>query len=298
MTTDEALALIRESTPYKTENGQLVAAWTRWARNNPGEATKLDAFVADAAPPPQLETKFGKGWVALIGNEATQPEPEPVRTLMKGAIVVIAGNMNVDLLRQAGVTHVAVELTAENGVDFATSRWDGFQRGWFIVSRGNDGDTIAKSLAAAALGTFAIVDTESHKTDIGGSRAWTDTLYAAVRSKLGQNWPLYNITFGVNSSPEVVNHIAFRRWNVAPIWEAYGSEGSTYGVDRTAEKAALEGWVRPHIALGDKSLVRDVVDLKAGAALALGGVWLYGADMGPAQEALAAGAASALRGLA
>ena len=54
---------------------------------------------------------------------------------MKGAIVVVAGNIDPELLRQAGVTHVAVELTDNNLRDFATSRWDGFVRGGFHVAR-------------------------------------------------------------------------------------------------------------------------------------------------------------------
>lgn len=300
MTTAEALALIRSSTPYVTMDGILDIAWTRWSIANPGEALKLDEFVAGAIPMPSLATKWGRGWASLIGNDAIPPAA--VRApLVKGAIVVVAGNMNVDLLRQAGVTHVAAQSNA-NDVDFGTARWQGFAKGWFVVSRGNDGDAIANALGLAQLThpdvTFAIVDTEAHKTDIGGSLAWTDTLYAALRSRLGKDFPLFNITFGVNSSPAVVNHIAFQRHNVTPIWEAYNDAGATYGVDRTAEKAELEGWTRPHIALGDKSLVKDALDLRAGAATGLGGVWLYAADNGPAQEALSAGVAATLRGLA
>lgn len=302
MTTADALALIRLSAPYLAGGGRLDAAFALWTAANPGEASKLNSFVADATPPPQLATKFGRGWVTLIGNGVTQPMPEPMRKLVKGAIVVTAGNMNVDLLREAGITHVAVELTNANGVDFGTARWQGFTKGWFIVSRGNDGDTLANAVRLANLAnpdiTFTVPDVESHKTDMGGSLAWTDTLNAALRSKLGAAHQLYNITFGIHSSPVVVNHTAWRRWNVTPIFEAYDDAGSTYGVDRTAEKAELEGWTRPHVALGDKTLVRDVVDLKAGAVIGLGGVWLWAADSGPAQDALSAGVATALKGLA
>jgi hypothetical protein len=307
MTREEALALIRSSAPYQNTDGVLDMAWTRWALANPNEATKLDQFVAGETAAPQLATKFGRGWVALltpgaIGN-ASQAPPAPVQ-LVKGAIVVVAGNMNVDLLRQAGVTHVCVEMTEENLRDFnhyIDERWQGFTRGGFHVSRGEPTAGEVESVVVRASTNdfkFLVIDTESHKTDIGGSLAWTDTLYAALRSKLGTAFPLYNITFGIHSSPAVVNHIAFQRYNVTPIWEAYDENGNTYGVDRTAEKAELEGWTRPHLALGDKTLVRDALDLKAGVAAGLGGVWLWAADNGPAQEALAAGVASTLRGLA
>lgn len=230
----------------------------------------------------------------------TNTAPAPAK-LVKGAICVIAGNMNVDLLREAGITHVAVELTNVNGVDFGTSRWQGFTKGWYVVSRGNDGDTLANAVRLANVAnpdvTFTCLETESHKTDMGGSRAWTDTLYSAMRSKLGKDHPLYNITFGLHASPEVVNYIALERYNVQNIEEAYDEAGRTHGVQRIATKARSEGRERPHIALGDKTLVTDVVDLKAGAAAGLGGVWLWAPDNGPAQEALAAGIATALRGI-
>ena len=65
-----------------------------------------------------------------------------------------------------------------------------------------------------------------------------------------------------------MNHEAFRRHNVIPIWEAYDENGVTLGVGRTAAKAADEGWPGPQIAIGDKSLARD---LPASEAQALGG---------------------------
>lgn len=308
VTTAEALALIRQSNPYVKTDGVLDMAWTRWALANEGEATKLDQFVAGEIPMPSLATKWGRGWAQLIsgssdGAPTSSPAPITVKPVV-GAIIVTAANMDVDLLRQAGVTHVAVELNAANAKDFGTARWVGFKKGWFVVSRGNDGDTLANAIALVKADfpdvTFALVDTESHKTDMGGSLAWTNALYAAFRSKFGPNMPLFNITFGRDSSPTVVNHQAFHRYDVTPIWEAYATvdnvNGVTLGVDMTAEKAELEGWTRPHVALGDKSLVADAVELKAGAATGLGGVWLWSPDNGPAQEALRAGVAGALRG--
>lgn len=242
------------------------------AKNNLGVPTPdYPAPVADAV---DRITYARKRLVAAKNALAEAPTPEPVRKLLKGAIVVNAVNANVDLLRQAGVTHVAVEATPANMQDFATTRWDGFERGWFVVSRGNDGDAIADALATTArVVSFAVVDTESHKTDMGGSRAWTDTLYAALRSKLGPTYPLYNITFGVHSSPAVVNHLAFQRYDVTPIWEAYDGDGRTLGAAVTANKALQEGWARPHVALGDKSLPADVAELKG--TNVLGGVWLW-----------------------
>ncbi len=230
--------------------------------------------------------------LALLLAPPTIPAASPQRT--KGAIVVVAGNMDTSLLRRAGVTHVAVELTTDNLRDLATSRWDGFVLGGFHVAR----DTTQESIRASAGTTASIVsshrlaflieDTEGHKADLpdGASRPerllWTEWLFSQLRSRLGTSFPLYNVTFGVNSSPAVVNHDAFRRHNVTPIWEAYDENGVTLGVRRTAAKAVAEGWPSPQIAIGDKSLSRDLLE---SGAQSLGGVWLWAPDNGPAIEA-------------
>ena len=206
-----------------------------------------------------------------------------------GAIVVVAGNIDPSLLRQAGVTHVAVELTDNNLRDFATSRWDGFVRGGFHVAR----DTSEESIRATARETAALVkshglaflieDTEAHKADLPDGAVkperlqWTEWLFSELRSRLGPSFPLYNVTVGIHSSPAVVNHEALRRHNVIPIWEAYDENGVTLGVGRTAAKAADEGWSAPQIAIGDKSLATDLPQTESRA---LAGVWLWAPDNG------------------
>ncbi|MGH2949840.1 MAG: hypothetical protein ACRDPC_26865 [Solirubrobacteraceae bacterium] len=225
--------------------------------------------------------------VALVIAPAAAPAPAPER--VKGAIVVIAGNIDSQLLRQAGVTHVAVELTDDNLRDFATPRWDGFVRGGFHVAR----DTTQESIRATARKTaslisghrleFLIEDTEAHKADLPDGvlkperLRWTEWLFSELRSQLGPSFPLYNVTVGVDSSPEVVNHEALRRHNIIPIWEAYDANGVTLGVGRTAAKAADEGWSAPQIAIGDKSLATDLPQTKTQA---LAGVWLWAPDNG------------------
>jgi hypothetical protein len=227
--------------------------------------------------------------LALLVVPTATPTPAAHRT--NGAIVVVAGNMDTSMLRRAGVTHVAVELTSENLRDLATPRWNGFVLGGFHVAR----DTSEESIRTTARATaslvslhrlaFLIEDTEAHKADLPDAvrkpetLLWTDWLFAELRSSLGASFPLYNVTFGLNSSPEVVNHDAFRRHNVIPIWEAYDSNGVTLGVRRTAAKAVNEGWSSPQIAIGDKSLS---VDLRESGMRALGGVWLWAPDNGSA----------------
>ena len=193
--------------------------------------------------------------LALVFAPTVAPAPTPPR--MKGAIVVVAGNIDPELLRQAGVTHVAVELTDNNLRDFATSRWDGFVRGGFHVAR----DTTEEAIRTTARNTatlvsshrlaFLIEDTEAHKADLPDGvlkperLQWTEWLFSELRSRLGPSFPLYNITSGIHSSPAVVNHEALRRHDVIPIWEAYDENGVTLGVGRTAVKAADEGWPSP-----------------------------------------------------
>jgi hypothetical protein len=225
--------------------------------------------------------------VALVTAPTAGAAPTAQR--MKGAIVVVAGNIDPQLLRQAGVTHVAVELTDDNLRDFATPRWDGFARGGFHVAR----DTTEESIRATARETAALVrshglaflieDTEAHKADLPDGvlkperLLWTEWLFSELRSRLGPSFPLYNITSGIHSSPAVVNHEALRRHNVIPIWEAYDESGVTLGVGRTAAKATDEGWSSPQIAIGDKSLATD---LPQSEARALAGVWLWAPDNG------------------
>ena len=221
--------------------------------------------------------------IASTALPAAKPQP------VKGAIVVVSGNIDPKLLRQAGVTHVAVALTDDNLRDFATSRWDAFVRGGFHVAR----DTSEESIRASARETAALVsahglqflieDTEAHKADLPDGvikperLQWTEWLFSELRSRLGPSFPLYNVTFGIHSSPAVVNHAALRRHDVIPIWEAYDEHGATLGVARTAAKAADEGWSSPQIAIGDKSLATDLPQTERQA---LAGVWLWAPDNG------------------
>jgi hypothetical protein len=223
--------------------------------------------------------------LSLVPAAASAPPSQP----MKGAIVVVAGNIDPQLLRQAGVTQVAVALSDENLRDFATSRWDGFVRGGFDVAR----DTTQESIRASARATAALVraqglaflieDTEAHKADLPDGvikperLKWTEWLYSELRAQLGPSFPLYNITTGLDSSPQVVNHEALRRYDVVPIWEAYDGSGATRGVGRTATKAASEGWPSPQVAVGDKSLATD---LRQSEKQPLSGVWLWAPDNG------------------
>jgi hypothetical protein len=208
---------------------------------------------------------------------------------VKGAIVVVTGNIEPRVLRQAGVTDVAVALTDDNLRDFATARWDGFMRGGFAVSRGTSEQSIrdeareTASLVRAHGLEFLIEDTEAHKADLPDGvikperLRWTAWLYSELRTQLGPSFPLYNVTGGIDSSPQVVNHEALRRYRVIPIWEAYDSRGVTLGVGRTVAKATSEGWSSPQIAAGDKSLAAD---LPATERQPLAGVWLWAPDNG------------------
>jgi hypothetical protein len=227
--------------------------------------------------------------LALVIVPAAVPATSTQR--VKGAIVVVAGNMDPRLLRQAGVTHVAIALTDDNLRDFATSRWDGFVRGGFHVARDTTQESIrttagiTASLVSSHRLAFLIEDTEAHKADLPDGvlkperLQWTEWLFSELRSRLGPSFPLYNVTLGIHSSPAVVNHDALRHHNVIPIWEAYDENGVTLGVERTAAKAEGEGWSSPHLAIGDKSLQSD---LPESGTQDLGGVWLWAPDNGPA----------------
>jgi hypothetical protein len=279
--------------PLARKNIDLAYGRTKALRDELAEAGSPSSLAADATYAMRRLIDAKNALAEPAPPPPPPPPPPPVKPL-GGAMVVTAGNLDPQLLRDCGVTHVAVEMTEANDRELALGWGAGMVLGWFMVSRGNDGDTLATVLAQARSLKFAVIDTESHKVDMGGSLAWTETLYAALRSRLGPTFPLFNVTFGVHSSPAVVNHEAFRRHNVVPIWEAYDGPGNTLGVGRTAAKAISEGWASPHIALGDKSLLADAQELGL-TSLALGGVWLWAPDNGQAQEDLRAGAAAKLR---
>jgi hypothetical protein len=164
-------------------------------------------------------------------------------------------------------------------------------RGGFHVARDTTQESIrttagiTASLVSSHRLAFLIEDTEAHKADLPDGvlkperLQWTEWLFSELRSRLGPSFPLYNVTLGIHSSPAVVNHDALRRHNVIAIWEAYDENGVTLGVERTAAKAAAEGWSSPHIAIGDKSLQSD---LPESGTQGLGGVWLWAPDNGPA----------------
>ena len=283
MTSAESLALVKASAPY-TAAGNLEAAFTRWRAANPKEAMKLlehlDALIrGQEHTAPDLQTKFGRGVLGLLPTStATSPVPtRPVR--IKGAMVVTAGNCDPNLLRQAGITHVAPEITDTNMTDLFTPRWDGFQKGGFVVARALTTAAVRQEALVAATRAhieglaFLVMDTEAHKADMGGSLDLTEALFSQLRTDLGPGFRLYNVTFGIHSSPAVVNHDALRKHNVKAIWETYGGDGATLGVAQTVAKANAEGWSPAHVALGDKSLAVEVAEARALSGL--GDVWAW-----------------------
>jgi hypothetical protein len=258
-------------------------------------ATAVTPAAATAVPITRARRLARPAWFACLAALVALPfgvgtaAGATAAPSMKGAIVVVAANIDPALLRQAGVTHVAVELTDNNLRDFALPRWQGFVRGGFHVARDTSEESIrATARETAALVTahklsFLIEDTEAHKADLPDGvlrperRLWTEWLYAELRSRLGPSFPLYNITSGIDSSPAVVNHEALRRYAVTPIWESYDANGATLGVARTAAKVTDEGWPDPQIAIGDKSLATD---LPATEKRSLAAVWLWAPDNG------------------
>lgn len=217
-------------------------------------------------------------------KNALAPDAPPPPVLMppkRGAMVVTAGSCDPSLLRRAGVTEVAVDYQNPNNLaDLRTARWDGFNRGLFYVSRGGnftlEASEIVNAVFSYNLGHI-IVDTESHKTDVGGSRAWTENLYQEIRRLLGPSpFAVRNITYGIHQSPAVFNHDALRRWDITAVWEAYDGFGATTGVSSTAQKMNGEGWNPANLALGDKNLIVDCASLRDPQLRALvGELWLW-----------------------
>lgn len=126
---------------------------------------------------------------------------------------------------------------------------------------------------------FYIADTERHKTDLGGSMDWTTSLFGELRWLLGPSFPLGNVTWGINSSPQVINHEAMRKYNVQYLPEAYDSGGHTVSVAMTVEKANGEGWKPAVPVLGDKDFQAGTITLGTlGQRGLVKGFWMWAAE--------------------
>lgn len=305
----EAWKLIRESAHYRRA-GTIDSAFIRYRGANPGETAKLlaymDALIRGQSPsPPQLATLFGRGFAQLLASTSAapspQPEPEPIIRRINGAFLDTAGDADPALLLSRGITHVAVEMTAENFEDFkpgnrsAGKRWHGFQAfGGLYMSRGAPSEEEMDEVADAChenLFSFLCCDTESHKTDMGGSLLWTSSLYHGLRHRLGPSFPIRNVTFGRDQSPAVFNHAALRSFGIAADWETYDGNGFTQGVAQTVAKIWTEGWKPVNVVLGTKSLHSEIPEAKRlrNSEGTVGDIWLWAADHGPSQDALRSG---------
>lgn len=225
-------------------------------------------------------------------NALAPPAPPPPAPRIRGAMVVTAGNIDPRLLKGAGVSHVAVELTGANLSELAAWNGYGFTKGGLFISRGPDAVNEAVHVSTILRDnpwlSFVVIDTECHKVGMGGERVWTENLYRELRARAPLPFPILNITFGVDAHvDDAVNHTALRAHSIGAIWEAYDGSGATLGVKTIRDKAIAGGWVPPHIALGDKSLVADCIELVATPGV--GDVWLWAPDNGPAQDALRSG---------
>lgn len=239
--------------------------------------------------------------IAAYQELEPDPVPAPVVKRTKGALVVNATACVPAWFFQAGITHVAFDLTAENMADAkhrtGSERWAGFTLGGMFISRGGDTQNEVNHAATICQDNqlaFLVLDVEAHKVGYptpgnpgGGKLEWTDNLFAGLRAKLGLGFPLIGVTFGIHQDASVMNHDAFRRHNVKALFEAYEGahagngwvDGATTGVKRTAEHVAAQGWKPAHLALGDKHLVRDVAEFADPAVAALvGDVFVWGPE--------------------
>lgn len=207
-------------------------------------------------------------------------------------MVVTAGNISPLVLRNAGVTHVAVELTGPNLWEISQASWGGFEKGAFFVSQGPDAVNEAVHVSTIIRDNpflkFAVIDTERHKVGMGGDRSWTENLYRELRARLPKPFPIINVTFGVDAAVDgPVNHQALRTYGIEALWEAYDGDGATIGLTMIRDRALAGGWNPANLALGDKSLRSDIPALSGMSQV--GDVWLWAPDNGPAQEALVTG---------
>jgi hypothetical protein len=304
MTQAQAFALIKDSAPYKAA-GNLEGAYIRWRAANPGEATRLSAYLdarirGQNPATPALATKFGLGVLGLLG-EATEPQPEPppsppVSTFWDQhfAIVITAGNIDPQLLWDAGVRAVAFDVTAANTVEAQSAGWARFVRGWFFITRATtaaglieEAIDFSQRLNASAI-DFAVVDTENLKADFPNQERFElqRLFYAALRARTAKL--LANITYGWHQDGSVVNYQALADNRIEPWWEAYNGDEASWNTAAVTAKLNAQGFNPARICLGDKRLEQQVPVWKMLVAQgkAAKGAMLWSPDNGPAQEAL------------
>lgn len=245
---------------------------------------------------------YKMGWAAsrdverLLKEALAKPVPPPFWG-RAGAFFTNAGPADFNLLWQGGFRLLAPQIHWASGHDPSTienlrlirddgwaakARLNGFQVGGWGISTGVN--ALAEANYAASLVKdlgldFYIADTERHKTDLGGKMEWAELLYAQLRQRLGNEIPLGNVTWGIHSSPQVINHEAMRRYNVQYLPEAYDGSGNTVSMRMTVEKANEEGWKPAVPVLGDKHYPAGTLTLSEVGKLGLvRGFWLWAAE--------------------
>ncbi len=302
--TEEGLRLIMESAPYKNA-GNIIAAWPRYQAANPAEAKRLtdyiDARIRGSNPaPPRVVTKFGLGVLALVVAEP-QPEPTPTPPPIVSwwdqhqfAIIITAGNIDPQLLADAGVTAVAFADSAANRLEAQQAGWARFQRGVFFVTRATSADALKseakafKDLLANPAVSFGVCDTENLKADAPNQHyfALQDVFYTELRTMTLAR--VANITYGWHQDPTVVNRQALRNNFVEPWWEAYNGDAASWDTRAVCEKLNAQGHKPARLCLGDKMLEAQVPQWKqlVSEGKAAKGTMLWAVDNGPAQESL------------
>jgi hypothetical protein len=311
MTAAQAFALIKDSAPYKA-GGNIEAAWIRWRAANPGEATKLlaylDARVRGQNPaPPKLATKFGAGALAVLlkaTDLVVEPQPEPPPSPpapsfwdQHFAIVITAGNADPFTLWASGVRAVAFADNPENRVLAQHASWAVFKRGLFVVTRATTDAGLKDEATSFAFAhqppvEFMVVDTENLKADAPNQDrfALQQVFYDELR-RLAPAKLIANITYGWHQDATVVNREALTANNIADWWEAYDGDAASWDTRAVTEKLNAQGHKPARICLGDKRLEEQVSVWKQLVAegKAARGAMLWAVDNGPAQESLRAG---------
>jgi hypothetical protein len=307
VTTAQAYALIKDSAPYKA-GGTIEAAWIRWRAWNPGEATKLLAYLdarvrGQQVTPPKLATKFGLGALALAAGSEPQPEPPPVtRTVRdrKGALAQSVGSLSPDLVAGAGITGVAAQITsvgsdnertAENVVqlDRQAGRFPGCTiLGW--GTHGSDPATgyksdpeaeaafVARRIIVHRLPAYA-ADTERHH--LFAERDHTDIFLGALKPRVPAFVQLAVVTFAYSpNSPGQLyasNIEACEKHGVTFIGETYGKgpgADRSWGIAEVVRYMLRDGARNPlRLAIGDKDLASDCIELRGLSGVS--GVWAF-----------------------
>jgi hypothetical protein len=226
------------------------------------------------------------------------PVPPPVVTATipsafrgKGALSVNVGALAGEAVQRAGIIRLAVQITSLEGDNDSTrenraaiaslpGRFPGVLLGGWGTHGGDpavEARNVYDRIRSGGL-QFYVADTERHK--LRAEQFKTEQLLFNLRTYLGRDFPIACVTFGWSQFSQgqsnEVNYAAMIKYGATYMPEAYDEGGRSIGINNLVSYLKREAVMPPYVvAIGDKSVESDVIEMEGVVASSLMGVWAY-----------------------